>query len=135
MPSGIMLKQRDIVLIPIPFTDLTSQKRRPAVVISSDNYNETHEDIVVVALTSNAEPRDFTITLTSDDLEQGILKVTSMIRTDKIYTLNKSIIIKVSCKNAYPFKDKRIPLENYRTAQHSKLDRNGCNAEDFAEPA
>ena len=95
MPSGIMLKQRDIVLIPIPFTDLTSQKRRPAVVISSDNYNETHEDIVVVALTSNAEPRDFTITLTSDDLEQGILKVTSMIRTDKIYTLNKSIIIKV----------------------------------------
>jgi len=95
MPSGTMLKQRDIVLIPIPFTDLVSQKRRPAVIISSDNYNETHEDIVVVALTSNAEPRDFTITLTSDDLEQGVLKVTSMIRSDKIYTLNKSIIIKV----------------------------------------
>jgi mRNA interferase MazF len=95
MPSGIMLKQRDIVLIPIPFTDLTSQKRRPAVVISSDNYNETHEDIVVVALTSNAEPRDFSITLTYDDLEEGVLKVTNMIRTDKIYTLNKSIIIKV----------------------------------------
>jgi mRNA interferase MazF len=48
MLFGIMLKQRDIVLIPIPFTDLTSQKRRPDVGISSDNYNETHEDIVVV---------------------------------------------------------------------------------------
>lgn len=34
--SGIMLKQRDIVLIPIPFTDLTSQKKRPAIIISSD---------------------------------------------------------------------------------------------------
>ncbi|MBM4141521.1 MAG: type II toxin-antitoxin system PemK/MazF family toxin [Nitrospira sp.] len=89
-----MLKQRDIVLIPIPFTDLASQKKRPAIIISSDPYNETNEDIVVVALTSNIEPRDFTVTLTSNDLEDGILKVTSMIRVDKIYTLNKSIVIK-----------------------------------------
>jgi mRNA interferase MazF len=89
-----MLKQRDIVLIPIPFTDLASQKKRPAIVISSDAYNEIHEDIVVVALTSNIETRNFTITLTSNDLENGDLKVTSMIRVDKIYTLNKSIVIK-----------------------------------------
>lgn len=91
---GIMLKQRDIVLLPIPFTDLASQKKRPAIIISSDTYNETHEDIVVVALTSNIEQRDFSIILTGDDLEDGILKVTSMVRADKIYTLNKSIIIK-----------------------------------------
>ena len=94
MQSGIMLKQRNIILIPIPFTDLTSQKKRPAIIISNDNYNETHEDIVVAALTSNVEPRDFTITLTSDNLEVGTLKVTSMIRADKIYTLNKSIVLK-----------------------------------------
>jgi len=49
---------------------------------------------VVVALTSNVESRDFTIMLTSDDMEEGILKVTSMIRADKIYTLNKSIALK-----------------------------------------
>jgi len=89
-----MPKQRDIVLIPIPFTDLASQKKRPAIIISCDKYNETNEDIVVVALTSNIETRDFTITLTSNDLENGTLKVTSMIRVDKIYTLNKSIVIK-----------------------------------------
>lgn len=92
--SGTMPKQRDIVLIPIPFTDLTSQKKRPAVVISSDNYNNTHEDIVVVALTSNVKPRDFTVTVTSDNLEEGILMARSMIRVDKIYTLNKSIVIR-----------------------------------------
>ena len=89
-----MLRQRDIVLIPIPFTDLVSQKKRPAVIISSDTYNKSNEDIVVVALTSNIESRNFTITLTADDLEDGVLKVTSMIRVDKIYTLNKSIVIK-----------------------------------------
>lgn len=89
-----MLRQKDIVLIPIPFTDLASQKKRPAVIISSDTYNESNEDIVVVALTSNIEPREFSVTLTNDDLEDGTLKVTSMIRVDKIYTLNKSIVIK-----------------------------------------
>jgi mRNA interferase MazF len=94
MLSGMMLKHRDITLIPIPFTDLASQKRRPAIIISSDKYNENNEDIVVIALTSNIEPRDFTIILATDDLEEGSLKVRSMIRVDKIYTLNKSIVLK-----------------------------------------
>jgi len=89
-----MLRQRDIVLIPIPFTDLASQKKRPAIIISSDTYNESNEDIVVVALTSNIEPREFSVMLTGNDLEDGALKVTSMVRVDKIYTLNKSIVIK-----------------------------------------
>jgi mRNA interferase MazF len=93
-PSGMMFKQRDIILIPIPFTDLASQKKRPAIVISSDKYNDTSEDIIVVALTSNVKKQDFTIVITSDDLEVGQLKTTSMIRVDKIYTLNKSIVLK-----------------------------------------
>ena len=93
-PSGMMFKQRDIILIPIPFTDLASQKKRPAIVISSDKYNDTSEDIIVVALTSNVKKQDFTIVITSEDLEDGKLKTTSMIRVDKIYTLNKSIVLK-----------------------------------------
>jgi len=71
-----MLRQRDIVLIPIPFTDLASQKKRPAIIISSDAYNESNEDIVVVALTSNIEPREFSVVLTDDDLEDSLSKLT-----------------------------------------------------------
>ena len=48
-----MPDQGDIVLIPIPFTDLSSQKRRPVIVISNDGYNQATPDIVVVAMTSN----------------------------------------------------------------------------------
>lgn len=43
----------DIVLIPVPFTDLSSRKRRPVIVISNDDYNGRTRDVVVVAMTSN----------------------------------------------------------------------------------
>jgi len=34
-----MPEQGDIVLIPIPFTDLSSNRRRPVIVISNNLYN------------------------------------------------------------------------------------------------
>lgn len=46
-------RQGDIVLIPVPFTDLSSRKRRPVIVISSDAYNAVSPDMIVVAMTSN----------------------------------------------------------------------------------
>jgi mRNA interferase MazF len=48
----MMPNQGDIVLIPIPFTDLSSRKRRPLIVISNNDYNRKTPDIVVVAMTS-----------------------------------------------------------------------------------
>ncbi len=53
-----MPEQGDIVLIPIPFTDLSSQKRRPVIVISNNQYNAKTRDVVVVAMTSNPQPTD-----------------------------------------------------------------------------
>ncbi|HEX7593314.1 MAG TPA: type II toxin-antitoxin system PemK/MazF family toxin, partial [Anaerolineae bacterium] len=47
-----MHKQGDVLLVPIPFTDLSSTKRRPVVVVSNDVYNRQMADIVVVAMTS-----------------------------------------------------------------------------------
>ncbi len=40
----------EIILLPYPFTDLTANKVRPAVVVGSDG--EKYEDIFVVPLTS-----------------------------------------------------------------------------------
>jgi mRNA-degrading endonuclease toxin of MazEF toxin-antitoxin module len=42
-----MAEQGDIVLIPIPFTDLSSQKRRPVIIISNNAYNRKTADMVV----------------------------------------------------------------------------------------
>lgn len=38
-----MYKQRDIVLIPTPFTDLSSNKKRPVIIISNDSKNGKRE--------------------------------------------------------------------------------------------
>ncbi|ADG81028.1 type II toxin-antitoxin system PemK/MazF family toxin [Thermincola potens] len=88
-----MYKQGDILLIPIPFSDLTSNKKRPVLVLSNNNYNSKTEDIVVAAITSNLTAKDYIVMLTSNDLDEGTLKVDSCIRVDKIYTLSQSIVI------------------------------------------
>ncbi len=89
-----MPRQGDIVLIPIPFTDLSSQKRRPVIVVSNDAYNRKTMDIVVVAMTSNPVAADYSFTITSSNLEQGRLNRPGKVRVDKIYTLSQSIVVK-----------------------------------------
>jgi mRNA interferase MazF len=89
-----MPEQGDIVLIPIPFTDLSSQKRRPVIVISNNSYNRKSNDIIVVAMTSNPAMVDHSFTITSADLTHGTLKRPSKVRVDKIYTLSQAIVVK-----------------------------------------
>jgi mRNA interferase MazF len=89
-----MPKQGDIVLVPVPFTDLKSQKRRPVIVISNDSYNRRTADMVVVAMTSAPGGADFGFTLQSADLAAGRLNRPGTVRVDKIYTLAQSVVVK-----------------------------------------
>lgn len=45
----------DVVLVPFPFSNQTSTKKRPAVVVSSSAYNAASPDIVIMAVTSQTE--------------------------------------------------------------------------------
>jgi len=46
----------DVVLVPFPFTDQMTTKKRPAVVVSSADYNVERPDIVLMAITSQIRP-------------------------------------------------------------------------------
>jgi mRNA interferase MazF len=89
-----MPEQGDIVLIPIPFTDLSSTKRRPVIVVSNDAYNQLRQDIIVVAMTSNPLAGKYAFTISSSDLERGTLNRPGQVRVDKLYTLSQSIVVK-----------------------------------------
>ena len=88
-----MYQQGDILLIPIPFSDLTSSKKRPIIVLSNSDYNSRTDDIVVAAVTSNLEQKEYAVIFTNKDMAEGILKVDSCVRTDKAYTLSKYIVV------------------------------------------
>ena len=41
----------DVILVPFPFSDQTTAKKRPAIIVSSDTYNSISQDIVIMAIT------------------------------------------------------------------------------------
>lgn len=46
----------DLVLVPFPFTNLSTTKKRPAVVVSSSAFHQARRDLVILAVTSQARP-------------------------------------------------------------------------------
>ncbi|MFA0756128.1 MAG: hypothetical protein BDTLLHRC_000619 [Candidatus Fervidibacter sp.] len=45
-------RRGDVVLVSFPFSDASGQKERPAIVLSTDDYHEEWNEIIVVAVTS-----------------------------------------------------------------------------------
>jgi mRNA interferase MazF len=79
-------KMGDIVLVPFPFTDLSSHKVRPALVLSGFK-----EDVTVSLITSQNRVGDFCVSVTTDS-ENG-LKHDSNIVASNITTLDKKMIL------------------------------------------
>ena len=81
-----MFPNGGIVLTRFPFTDLSGDKRRPALVVSRDN--DRRPDRVVCFITS--------IQRTGPDMAAAIAgtgrKVQSVVRFEKLATLDRSVI-------------------------------------------
>ena len=89
-----MNSQRDILLVPFPFSDQSGQKVRPVLVISNDEFNSKSEDIIVCAITSNIAKEIYSIQITSNELEQGKLFEKSQVKVENLLKLDKSLVIK-----------------------------------------
>ncbi|MBI2634507.1 type II toxin-antitoxin system PemK/MazF family toxin [Candidatus Peregrinibacteria bacterium] len=84
------MKQGNLVLIPFPFTDLTSTKVRPALVISKDIGDE---DLIILPISSHRLGDSFKIT--TKDMAKGALPLISYVRFTKVATLHNSLVRKI----------------------------------------
>lgn len=79
----------DVVVLPFPFTDLSSSKKRPAVILASPQGN----DYIMLQITSKNVKDNYAIPLLQSDFLSGSLQQDSNIRPNKIFTLEQSLIL------------------------------------------
>lgn len=89
----------DVVVLPFPFSDLSANKRRPALVVAQGEYG----DVVLCQITSKAPANRRlrrqsasgaeSIEVKGKDFREGKLKITSYIRPRKIFTADLGLIL------------------------------------------
>lgn len=84
-----MYKRGSIVLVPFPFSDLSGQKIRPALILSADTKSA---DDIFVFITSKIQIAKSALVSVAPTKNNG-LKVSSGIVCNKIATLDKKTIL------------------------------------------
>ncbi len=87
------VQQKEIVLLPYPFSDLEGKKVRPALIVSNDIFNKKSDDCVMVPMTSVIKDEPYSIIIYQENLSSGKLLKTSRVRADKIFNAEKGLII------------------------------------------
>ncbi|MCL1996591.1 MAG: type II toxin-antitoxin system PemK/MazF family toxin [Defluviitaleaceae bacterium] len=84
----------DVVVIEFVFSDFTGTKRRPAFVVA----DLAGDDIILCQITSRARTDKYSINLEDEDFISGKLSTKSVVRPNKIFTAEKSMIAYTACK-------------------------------------
>ena len=90
MTSTTNYKKWEVILVPFPFTDLTTNKKRPALIVSHNDYNKSY-NLVIAMITSNIKDSDEDYKIKKWS-ESGFPKE-SVIKM-KFSTIDKSIIVR-----------------------------------------
>ena len=85
-----MFQPCDIVLLRFPFSDLSGTKLRPVLVLTASN---AQGDFLSVQITSQLHYA-LHVPLRDDDFAAGFLPKPSIVRPDKVLTLNQSLVVR-----------------------------------------
>lgn len=78
----------DVVILPYPFVDVLTSKKRPALVVATFKYN-----VILCKITTKSDIQEFSIPISSEDFEKGGLNLASIVQTNIMFTLDKSVIL------------------------------------------
>ena len=82
----------DVVIVPFPFSGGMGIKKRPAVVISDQQYQKARRDIILLAVSSRIrDPLDYGDVVIQDWQEAGLLK-TSILKP-LVFTFEQSSVL------------------------------------------
>jgi len=104
-----MYKQRDIIFIPFPYSDLTGSKQRPALIISNEKLNKT-QDRICCLITSN-KPQDGLL-IKNSSFQEDKLPFESWVKPQRLFTINEKIIKKKLCTIGEDFHEIVIKFVN-----------------------
>lgn len=96
-------KPGQIVVIPFPFSDLSSTKVRPAVVVSNDRYNQ-HHNVLLAGIYGKKKP--CALALSNSNLVGNNLSKDSFISVQNIFACDNKRIIKVIDEISPPYSNK-----------------------------
>ena len=79
----------EVVVLPFPQTDLQSGKRRPALVVA----DLPGDDLILCQITSQPRDDGYSLPLCAADFERGRLSQDCFIRPNRLFTVEKSVIL------------------------------------------
>ncbi len=84
----------DVILVPFPFSDQTTTKKRPAIIVSSNTYNSTSEDVVIMAITGQIKGRIGVGEFMIEDWQGAGLLRPSAVKS-AISTIEQKLVVKM----------------------------------------
>jgi|ERR1044072_6339225 mRNA interferase MazF len=84
----------EVVVLPFPQTNLQPGKRRPALVVA----DLSGDDVILCQITTQSRHDGYSVALTSGDFESGRLNVDSFIRPNRLFTIDRAVIVYTAAK-------------------------------------
>lgn len=82
----------EVLVVPFPFTDSTAVKRRPALVLSAEQFQDRIGHLVLAMITSR-ENRGWPLDVEISDLKSAGLSHPSVVRM-KLFTLDERFVLR-----------------------------------------
>lgn len=94
------VQRGDVVMVDWLFSDRTGSKRRPALVVQADVYNQSLDDTILALITGSARRRvgaatQLEIDISTADGKQTGLVINSVVQCENLVTVDRSFILSI----------------------------------------